>query len=925
MGLREWWGKHGLLTRSQAHEIAHRAGEQAVLEERRWLGYGQGDRPSNTDDPVTFAEAWQWAEGSKLAKTLKLTEAADFSALADRSSWIMMGLSSAEDADRVLSDGKLRNLQDAAFEKAQNNPHAKGAVKAIRKYVAGRGVAVSSPVKEVNEVIQDFWRDNNLNERHKAMVRSVYIEGEYFCLYSISPATGHVTMRRIPPKEITGIETDPEDIENVFTYQRQFVVATGVKEERYYADIDYFRNLKKAEAEGVEPLPKSSVHDGIRKQAIEGDVLVQFIRWGEEGEKRGRVPMSAELPYFKMMEQINQDAARRCHEQAKVIWFKKITGRTSEATTRERRAPAGGVMLVETDSVSYRAESPKLAAGDMETVRGMLLHTIGAGLQIPDVILDSNADTQTYACHDAETQALTLDGWKYYEDLTDQDMIATVDMESDQLVYQRPTAIHVYDYKGEMVTVQGRQVDLCVTPNHRVIVSPQSSKHGPVWSFADASELWTYCYLKAATRWNGGVTQDTFVLPGRPHRRADMCRPARDIPMNDWLQFLGFWLSEGCILHADREAPRQFRISIVQKKPDIAAKIKSLMERLPFKCHCGQWPKNEAYEWAIDDSALWTWLKEHAIGKQHVRRVPKFFRELPEAQLRILFDAMMDGDGTRRKEGGMSYATTSPGMADDVQEIAIRLGYKARVMTSIDTRPENRRPLHTVSMTRSSVGFYQVRKPQIQRMDYDGPVWCVSVPNGVFITRRNGRIGIHGNSIKKSDTPFLQEVLDWQDFWDDHLRVMLSVPIRAAIEAKRLPPTITINRFVEEAVWDVVDRVIEGVMSHVPMSVILSDVRPLLEGKEETVTVPTEEAPISIVFPVLISESPLEQAHALQVWQALGVSNQTLITKLGLDWKEELANRKAMMEMEAQAAEEQMAKFAQGKTPEPPGKVPSEE
>jgi len=573
VSLREWWDKHGLLTRSQAHEIAHRAGEQAVLEERRWLGYGQGDRESNIDDPVTFAEAWQWAEGAKIAKTLGLHEAADFDTLAARSGWIMMGLSSAEDANRVVPDGKLRNLQDAAFEKAQNNPHAKGAVKAIRKYVAGRGVAVSSPVKEVNDVIQDFWLQNDMNARHKAMVRSVYIEGEYFCLYSIHPGTGQVTMRRIPPKEITGIETDPEDIENVWTYQRQFLGPTGAKEERYYADIDYYRTLAQAKTEGLEPLPQSSVHDHIRQQAVAGDVLVQFIRWGEEGEKRGRVPMAAELPYFKMMEQINQDAARRCHEQAKVIWLKKITGRTGEATTRERRAPAGGVMLVETDSVSYRSESPKLAAGDMETVRLMLIHTIGAGLQIPDVILDSNADTQSYA------------------------------------------------------------------------------------------------------------------------------------------------------------------------------------------------------------------------------------------------------------------------------------------------------------------------------------------------------------SIKKSDTPFLQEVLDWQDFWDDHLRVMLSVPIRAAIEAKRLQPTITINRFVDEAVWDVVDRVIEGVIAHVPMSEILSDVKPLLEGKEETVTIPTEEAPISIIFPILVHESPLEQAQALQAWQALGVSNQTIVTKLGLDWKEELANRKAMQEMEAQAAEEQMAKFGQGKTPEPPGGI----
>ena len=525
------------------------AATKAVMEERRWhdeaaLSNAWGE----TEDPMIFAEAWQLAEGIKLRQTLGLAEGVQIDPLplADRAGWVLMGLSSQEDANRIVPDGKLFTLQDAAFEKANLNPHAKGAVKTMRKYIAGRGVAVSSPVDVVNVVIQDFWQRNTLGIRHKAMVRSVFIEGEYYVLHTLTK--GKDTIRRIPPKEITGIETDPEDVETKWSYQRDFVAADTQKVTRYYADSAYYARLAQAEAEGIESLPRSTFHEALRRQVDEGDVLVQQIRWGEEGEKRGRVPMAAELPYFKMLEQLHQDAARRCHEQAKVIWFKKIVGRTSEATQRERRAPAGGVMLIETENVSYRTESPKLAAGDMEITRRMLLYTIGGGLQIPLHILDSNAENENYS------------------------------------------------------------------------------------------------------------------------------------------------------------------------------------------------------------------------------------------------------------------------------------------------------------------------------------------------------------SIKKSDNPFLQEVMDWQDFWDDHLRELLKVPIRAAILAKTLPDHVTINRYVQEAVWEVVDRVIHGVVNREPMPMLLRESQAMLEGHDETLTIPTEEAPISIIFPVLVHESPLEQAQALEIWARLGVSQQTLVTKLGLDWKEELAQQRAMRE-----------------------------
>ena len=599
MSLWSWITEHlpVFLSPTRFQELLATAGEKGALAEREWWGERKRarlDELEGWEDPVTFVEAWQMVESAKLQQTLRsmgMTEATvglhiDPTTLADRGGWILMGgLSSQEDANRVQVSGALFNLQDAAFSKAQDTPHAKGAVKTMRKYIAGRGVILSSSVPEVDAVIQDFWRQNALGRRHKAMVRSVYIEGEYYALYTIARQKGDVTLRRIPAKEIANIETDSEDIERKYSYHRKYVNATNQEQERFYADVDYYDRLRAAIERQEDPLPYSIYHEQLRQiieDEISGDVLVQQIRWGEEGEKRGRVPMAAELPYFKMLEQFHQDIARRAHEQNKVIWLKKIGGRTTEATTRERRAPAGGVMLIETDTISYRNEVPQLAATDMELVRRMLLHTIGAGLQIPEFILDSNAENQNYA------------------------------------------------------------------------------------------------------------------------------------------------------------------------------------------------------------------------------------------------------------------------------------------------------------------------------------------------------------SIKKADTPFIQEIVDWQDFWDDELRVMLRVPIRAKVRAGVLKETVPVTRYVEESLPpDSLLRantlLAEGLMQwmardgtvHATVLVAaMTAARSVLEGQEESYQIPTEEAPISIVFPVLVHEDPLAQAQALEIWQKLGVSSQTLLEKLGQDWRMEWVRQKAMREMLRQ--EQETAQKVFEKTPMPP-------
>jgi NAD dependent epimerase/dehydratase family len=72
-----------------------------------------------------------------------------------------------------------------------------------------------------------------------------------------------------------------------------------------------------------------------------------------------------------------------------------------------------------------------------------------------------------HLCYDDQTEVLTRTGWK----LTDVDEIATRQLDDSRIVFAKPTARMAYLYEGPMYCLEQRRIDLCVTPNHRMVTS----------------------------------------------------------------------------------------------------------------------------------------------------------------------------------------------------------------------------------------------------------------------------------------------------------------------------------------------------------------------------------------------------------------------------------------------------------------------
>jgi hypothetical protein len=103
---------------------------------------------------------------------------------------------------------------------------------------------------------------------------------------------------------------------------------------------------------------------------------------------------------------------------------------------------------------------------------------------------------------------------------------------------------------------------------------------------------------------------------------------------------------------------------------------------------------------------------------------------------------MIEGDGHEIHAGLATYDTVSKRLADDLQEVCIKLGWSSTLSTR---KRKNRKRIYTLTIVRRELPereFTQRRR----RIKYTGTVWCPTVETGLWFARRNGRVIVTKNS-----------------------------------------------------------------------------------------------------------------------------------------------------------------------------------
>lgn len=349
------------------------------------------------------------------------------------------------------------------------------------------------------------------------------------------------------------------------------------------------------------------------------------------------------------------------------------------------------------------------------------------------------------ACFSDDTEILTDTGWKKMMDATLKDKIATLD-KNGGLEYQHSTEIIKQRYIGELIAFSNYQCDLLVTPNHSMYVRERDDLKRKQFKLLPAYESirWERARMLKVAAYDA-KDQEWFCFPLNAEARKNAKFPwVEKITMDDWLEFFGYFITEGCtykrrrkrIVNGKLYEGQDYYVLIAQseeKNSENYEKIKRCLTRLPFTF--GVFNDHQFY---IANKQLYFYLNQ--FGKSHQKFIPRDLLGLSHRQLTILFEAMMLGDGSKR---GDVYFSNSYRLISNFQELLLKVGYAGNISMH-DKR--KRKPLYNIHILNRFNSKYKTPSYPKQTVKwYDGFVYCVTVPNHIVFVRRNGKALFCGN------------------------------------------------------------------------------------------------------------------------------------------------------------------------------------
>ncbi len=334
------------------------------------------------------------------------------------------------------------------------------------------------------------------------------------------------------------------------------------------------------------------------------------------------------------------------------------------------------------------------------------------------------------SCFSADTEVLTKKGWKLFSEITHEDEIATL-TKTHEIEYHQPTEVIKQRYIGELIHFQNHNCDLLVTPNHKMYVQRRDSADFELIPAFSAIN-WSRARMLKVVNYNA-EEKEWFHFPFDEDARKNAKIPfVEKIRMDDWLEFFGYYITEGCV----SQRKGNYRVLIAQdkvKNGQNCEKIRACLQKLPFN-----FVDSYDHQFCITNKQLFFYLSQ--FGKSSDKFVPDELRSVSKRQLNILFEAMMLGDGS--KDGG-TYYSSSHRLISDFQEILLKVGYAGNIALH-DRRKE--KPVYQVHLlNRFNNRFRTPTYPTRTIHSYDGYVYCVNVPNHVIYVRRNGKALFCGN------------------------------------------------------------------------------------------------------------------------------------------------------------------------------------
>lgn len=127
------------------------------------------------------------------------------------------------------------------------------------------------------------------------------------------------------------------------------------------------------------------------------------------------------------------------------------------------------------------------------------------------------------------------------------------------------------------------------------------------------------------------------------------------------------------------------------------------------------------------------------------KEIYSFFElaKLSSEKAKKIIDYMSIWDGSILPGGGIYFSSKEQLVSDFYQSVGVLAGYKTDRHKQVDDRSDKFSDMHRLTIyKKNSFGCQKIKKTVYE---YDGQVYCVRVPSGNIVVRRNGKVAVIGN------------------------------------------------------------------------------------------------------------------------------------------------------------------------------------
>lgn len=372
-------------------------------------------------------------------------------------------------------------------------------------------------------------------------------------------------------------------------------------------------------------------------------------------------------------------------------------------------------------------------------------------------------------CYTDDHQVLTSRGWTNIKDVTKNHKVATI--KNNSLKYENPTAIQSFNYSGSIYVVDTNNISIRVTPNHRMYVNLNNNNNNNNYSIKEARDIYGIpafykktadSYINITTNKSIDRHNNVFIVDSNKNY---------SIPLLSWIRFISLWISD-----KDSKVINNTTITMSNEKIVIDA-IKSI--KLSYK-------ENKRSIFIDCDSKI-----AEILELSHLEWISGLEKDECITIIKgmignIKHDVATINNLNRLKKDALEMIAVQAGycvtsmIKDCDKEQFVALIHFDTTEFKINKNIKSDKPINMVTYNfdgvRKSLPEYQSQQDKYE--DYQGKVYCCTVPSGIIYVRRarhdkdnhrmvssacwcgnslNGQKGVTGLTLCQSDMPFTKD------------------------------------------------------------------------------------------------------------------------------------------------------------------------